>query len=88
MPEVTILTAISIGFLLGIRHALDADHIVAVATIVGRSRSFFRAVLVGLRWGIGHTLTIFVVGFAVLVLKLTIPDKLALSLEFVAGLFL
>ena len=79
------LAILSLGFLLGVKHALDADHIVAVTTIVSRNRSLLRAMLVGLNWGIGHTLTLFVVGFGVLVFKLNIPDKLALSMEFVVG---
>ncbi len=88
MPEVTILTTMSFGFLLGVKHALDADHIVAVTTIVSRSRSLFRSALVGLSWGIGHTLTLFAVGFGVLVFKLTIPDRLVLSMEFIVGVIL
>ncbi len=88
MPEVTILTALFFGFLLGVRHALDADHIVAVTTIVSRSNSLLRSALVGLSWGIGHTLTLFIAGFVVLVFKLTIPDKLSLSMEFVVGVLL
>ena len=88
MPEATLLTAVVFGFLLGIKHALDADHIVAVTTIVSRSRSLLRSALVGLSWGIGHTLTLFVVGFGVLVFKLTIPDRLSLSMEFVVGIIL
>ncbi len=82
------ISALFFGFLLGIKHALDADHIVAITTIVSRSNSFLRSALVGLSWGIGHTLTLFVAGFAVLVLKLTIPDRLALSMEFVVGVAL
>ncbi len=88
MPEITILTALFFGFLLGVRHALDADHIVAVTTIVSRSNSLLRSALVGLSWGIGHTLTLFIAGFVVLVFKLTIPDKLSLSMEFVVGILL
>ncbi len=88
MPEITILTVPIFGFLLGLKHTLDADHIVAVTTIVSRSSSFRRSVLVGLSWGIGHSLTLFAVGFAVLVFKLTIPDRLALSMEFVVGVVL
>ena len=80
--------ALFFGFLLGAKHSLDADHIVAITTIVSRSRSLLRSMLVGLTWGIGHTLTLFVVGFGVLVFKLTIPDWLALSLEFVVGVIL
>ncbi len=88
MPEITVLTALPFGFLLGVKHALDADHIVAVTTIVSRSNSLLRAVLVGLTWGVGHTLTLFAAGFAVLVFKLVIPDRLALSMEFVVGVIL
>ncbi len=88
MSEVTILTALFFGFLLGVRHALDADHIVAITTIVSRTGSLLRSTLVGLSWGLGHTLTLFAAGFVVLVFKLTIPDKLALSMEFVVGVFL
>jgi len=88
VPEVTILTVLIFGFLLGLKHALDADHIVAVTAIVSRSRSLLRSVLVGLSWGIGHTLTLFAVGFGVLIFKLTIPDRLALSMEFVVGVIL
>ena len=46
VPEVTILTVLIFGFLLGLKHALDADHIVAVTAIVSRSRSLLRSVLV------------------------------------------
>ena len=86
MPvEASLLTALVIGLLLGVKHAMDADHVVAVTTIVSRSGSILRSVLVGISWGIGHTLVLFVVGFGVLVLKLTIPDRLTLSMEFAIG---
>ena len=63
------IPALFFGFLLGLKHALDVDHIVAVTTIVSRSRGLFRSMLAGLSWGIGHTLTLFIVGFGVLVFK-------------------
>ena len=89
MPaEANILTALLLGLLLGVKHALDADHVVAVTTIVSRSGSILRSVLVGLTWGIGHSLALLAVGFGVLVLKLTIPDRLALSAEFAVGVLL
>jgi sulfite exporter TauE/SafE len=86
--EANLLTALLLGLLLGVKHALDADHVVAVTTIVSRSSSILRSALVGLTWGIGHTLTLFAAGFAVLALKLTIPDKIALSMEFAVGVML
>ncbi len=88
MPEATILSGLFVGFLLGLKHALDADHIVAVTTMVSRNRSLIRAALVGLNWGIGHTITLFAVGLAVLVFKLNIPDRIALSAEFAVGVIL
>lgn len=88
MPELTLLTSLFFGFLLGVKHALDADHVVAVTTIVSRSRSILRAVVAGLSWGIGHTIALFAAGFVVLVFRLTIPDKLSLSMEFAVGIIL
>ena len=78
------LTSISIliaGFVLGLRHATDPDHVVAVTTIVSRRQSLRSASLVGTAWGIGHTLTILVVGGAIVLFKLTIPPRVELALE-------
>src|SRR3972149_3387584 len=88
MTGATVLAAVVYGLLLGVKHALDADHIVAVTAIVSRSRSLLHSLLVGLRWGIGHTITLFIVGFAVLVFKLEIPVRLALLMEFAVGVIL
>jgi len=88
MPEDALLTALFFGLLLGVKHALDADHVVAVTAIVSRTSSLLRSMLVGMNWGIGHTLTLFAVGLGVLVFKLTIPAKMALSIEFAVGFIL
>jgi high-affinity nickel permease len=77
-----------LGFVLGMRHALDADHVVAVSTIVTKSRSLLRASILGTIWGLGHTATLLLVGLAVLLFKLAIPAKLALSMEFAVGMVL
>ena len=61
---VSLLTVIGVGFLLGMRHATDADHVIAATTIVTRQRSILRAGLIGILWGIGHTITILFVGAA------------------------
>lgn len=53
---------ITLGFLLGVRHATDADHVVAVTTIVSRQKKVKAASVIGAVWGIGHTLTVFLVG--------------------------
>jgi high-affinity nickel-transport protein len=69
------------GFVLGLRHATDPDHVVAVTTIVSRRQSLRSASLVGTAWGVGHTLTILVVGGAIVLFKLTIPPRVELALE-------
>jgi sulfite exporter TauE/SafE len=88
MPEASLTTAILFGMVLGIRHALDADHVIAVTTITSRNKSILRSAMVGLSWGIGHTVTLFAAGFAVLIFKLHIPDVLSQSLEFAVGVVL
>ncbi len=62
----TLLSIISLGFFLGMRHATDADHVIAVNTIVSRQHTMASAILIGSMWGIGHTLTIVVVGGAII----------------------
>ena len=89
MPaDVNILSALLLGGLLGIKHAMDPDHVVVVTTIVSRNRSILRSTLAGLIWGIGHTIVLFIVGFGVLFFKLNIPDGLALGVEFCVGMLL
>ena len=83
-----LISALTFGFLLGIKHALDADHIVAVSTIVSRSRKLTESAYLGIFWGLGHTLTLLLVGLIVLSFRLTIPAKIALSLEFLVGVVL
>ncbi len=79
---------LSLGFLLGIRHATDADHVVAVSTIVSRERRLRGAALIGALWGAGHTLTILAVGAGIILFSLVIPPRLGLSMEFSVGLML
>jgi cytochrome c biogenesis protein CcdA len=73
---------------LGLKHAFDSDHLVAVSTIVARERSAWRSLWIGLFWGLGHTLTLLVVGLLVLGLKKQIPPPVGLSLECLVGVVL
>lgn len=82
------LAIILLGLLLGIRHSTDADHVVAVAAIVSRQRSIRQAAAIGMLWGLGHTLTIFVVGAAIILFGVVIPPRLALALELLVALML
>ena len=77
-----------IGLLLGMRHSTDPDHVIAVTTIVTRQRSFRSASLIGMLWGIGHTLTIFIVGSAIILFNIVIPPRVGLSMEFAVALML
>jgi high-affinity nickel permease len=82
------LAILAIGFVLGMRHATDPDHVIAVSTIVSRERSIGKAGLIGALWGIGHTLTILAVGAAIILLGLAIPTRVGLTMEFCVGLML
>jgi high-affinity nickel-transport protein len=82
------VTAIFLGLLLGMRHALDADHVVAVTAIVTRERSLARAARVGMWWGIGHTTTIFLVGGTIIAFRLVVPPRVGLAFEFIVALML
>src|SRR3984885_14835193 len=77
-----------LGFFLGMRHATDPDHVVAVTTIVSRERTMLHATVIGALWGLGHTLTILAVGSAIILFKLTIPPRVGLSMELCVGLML
>jgi high-affinity nickel-transport protein len=77
-----------LGFFLGMRHATDPDHVIAVSTIVSRERSILKAGLVGVLWGLGHTITIAAVGAAIILFGLVIPPRVGLTMEFSVGLML
>ena len=77
-----------LGFFLGMRHATDPDHVIAVMTIVTKQRGVAKAGVIGALWGMGHTLTIFLVGAAIILFKVAIPPRLGLSMEFAVGLML
>src|SRR6266478_5125076 len=83
-----LFSIIAVGFFLGMRHATDPDHVIAVTTIVTRQRKLTRAALTGAFWGIGHTLTIFVVGAIIILFDVVIPARVGLSMEFSVALML
>jgi high-affinity nickel-transport protein len=85
---ISILTIIGVGFLLGIRHATDPDHVIAVTTIVSRQQSIRHAGVIGVLWGLGHTITIVLVGTGIIVFNLAIPARVGLAMELAVGLML
>jgi hypothetical protein len=85
---VTLTSILALGFLLGMRHATDADHVAAVATLATRSRSVGHTVVQGIAWGTGHALTLMLFGGAVLVLGAVVPARAAQALELAVGVML
>jgi hypothetical protein len=77
-----LLGVLGLGLLFGLKHATEADHVVAVSSIVSEHRNVLKAALVGGLWGIGHTVSIVTVGFVVLLFRVAIPKSLADWLEF------
>lgn len=82
------LGALAIGLILGVRHALEPDHLIAVSTIASRSRTLWRAALTGVFWGLGHTLALLVVGSALVPLKGELPAAWSLGFELAVGAML
>ena len=78
---ISFFSILAVGFFLGMRHATDPDHVIAVTTIVSNQRNKARAALIGAFWGVGHTVTIFVVGAGIILFNLVIPVRLGLSME-------
>lgn len=82
------LSVAFLGFLLGVRHAIDPDHVVAVGTIATQTTSFRRAAAIGALWGIGHTLTVLAVGGGIILLRVAISPRVGLAMEFAVALML
>src|SRR5690242_10123050 len=87
-PPADMLSLVVLGFLLGMRHATDADHVIAVATIVSRQGTLRGSALIGVAWGIGHTITVFAVGSFIILFGMVIPARIGLAMEFSVGLML
>lgn len=84
-PEITTLSVLLIGFLLGLQHAVEADHLAAVSAIVSEKKNIFSASIIGGLWGVGHTISLFVVGILVIFLKLQISESVEAKLEAIVG---
>ncbi len=82
------ISVLGLGFVLGLKHALDADHLIAVSTIVSERKGFLSSSIVGALWGIGHTLSLLLVGCLVIALQFQIPERVALAMEFAVAAML
>jgi hypothetical protein len=88
MPDAELLTILGLGFVLGLRHALDTDHVAAVSIVLTRRPSVRASSMIGFSWGLGHTLVLLLVGAVVLALRVEISESLALAAEFGVGMML
>jgi high-affinity nickel permease len=79
---------ILLGLTLGMRHATDPDHVIAVTAILTRERRLFSAIRIGLVWGLGHSATVLAMGAAIIFFKLKVPARLGLTLEFMVAVVL
>ncbi|HLW52197.1 MAG TPA: high-affinity nickel-transport family protein [Candidatus Angelobacter sp.] len=85
---ITLLSIVALGFFLGMRHATDPDHVIAVSTIVTREHDVRRSAMIGAAWGVGHTLTILAVGGAIILFRITLPPRLGLAMELAVAVML
>jgi ABC-type nickel/cobalt efflux system permease component RcnA len=84
----SVFFVLSLGFILGVKHATEADHLVAVATIVSERHSVWRAAIVGATWGVGHTLSLFTAGLIVILLGVAVPPGVTALLELAVALMI
>ncbi|HEX8191032.1 MAG TPA: hypothetical protein VF586_21920 [Pyrinomonadaceae bacterium] len=82
------LPLLGFGFVLGLRHATEADHLVAVSTIVSEHRSVWRSAAVGALWGLGHTASLLVAGALLIALRVPVPEGVATALELLVALMI
>jgi len=85
---ITLIAVMLLGFFLGMRHATDADHVIAISTIVSRERGLRQAALIGVLWGLGHTFTIFLVGTFIILFSVVVPPRVGLTMEFSVAVML
>jgi high-affinity nickel-transport protein len=88
MPAIELVTISGLGSLLGMRHALEPDHLAAVSTLVTRERSGYKAALVGACWGLGHSLSLLVVGAALILLRAEMTARVSDAFELCVALML
>ena len=88
MPVLELMTSSGLGSLLGMRHALEPDHLAAVSTLVTGERTSVKAALLGACWGLGHTCSLIVVGSILVILRAEMPERIADGFEFCVALML
>ncbi len=84
----SLTSVLFLGLILGIKHSIEPDHVIAVSTIASETKKWWRSSLAGVFWGIGHTMTLFIVGMIVILMKGEIPEAWAIGMEFLVGVML
>ena len=84
----TLVNTLLLGFLIGLKHALEVDHVAAVASLASKTTSVREGLTLGASWGLGHTITLFIFSSIVLILDTVVSAQLALTLEFFVGCML
>lgn len=85
---ISLTSVLFLGLILGIKHSIEPDHVIAVSTIASQTKKWWRSSLAGVFWGIGHTITLFIVGMIVIIMKGDIPEIWAIWMEFLVGVML
>src|SRR3989442_9223470 len=88
MPVLELITSSGLGSLLGMRHALEPDHLTAVSTLVTGERNSYKAAFLGVCWGLGHTFALIAVGTVLIILRAEMPVRVADAFEFCVALML
>ncbi|MDQ3805731.1 MAG: urease accessory protein UreH, partial [Acidobacteriota bacterium] len=88
MDSLSTASVLAFGFVMGVKHAVEADHLAAVSAIVSERKSLLGSALVGGLWGVGHTVSLLAAGVAVIALGVRVSERAALALEFGVGLML
>ncbi len=88
MDQLSTASVLLLGLVVGLKHAVEADHLAAVSTIVSERKSILSSSIVGFLWGLGHTMTLLIAGLAVILLHIRISERTALALEFCVGIML
>ena len=88
MPVLELITSSGLGSLLGMRHALEPDHLAAVSTLVTGERNSYKAAFLGVCWGLGHTSALLAVGTVLVILRAEMPVRAADGFEFCVALML
>src|SRR5215213_5934907 len=86
--QTSTFAVLALGFFLGLKHAVEADHLAAVSTIVSERKSLWSSALVGGIWGLGHTISLILAGIFILLLNFKISEQTERMLEFGVGIML